>query len=65
MNRPGARMCKACKEARKSVDFSRPLDFHKPKNKLSHAEQLVACPRCGTLWQTAPPAARASARTPR
>ena len=60
MNKPGARMCKACKEARQSVDFSRPLDVPKSRRNAQQKEQMVACPKCGTLWQTAPPPRRPS-----
>ena len=49
----GTRMCKACKEASKSVVFSRPLDFMKAKSTARKAPGMVACPRCGTLWETA------------
>jgi hypothetical protein len=50
-------MCKACKEARKSVDFSHPLNSRKPKQALKLSSRLVACPKCGTLWETARPGA--------
>jgi hypothetical protein len=63
MNRPGARMCKACKEAYKSVEFSRPLDIPRARSRMSKTEQMVACPKCGTLWQAAPPAGRPALRS--
>jgi len=57
MNKSSTRMCKACKEARKSVDFSHPLNSRKPKQALKLSSRLVACPKCGTLWETARPGA--------
>ena len=62
MNKPGARMCKACKEARKSVVFSQPLDIPKSRRNTQQKEQMVACPKCGTLWQASPPGKRAPLR---
>lgn len=62
MTRPGARMCKACKEASKSVDFSQPLDIPKSRSKAHKTAQMVACPKCGTLWHVAPPAGRTPLR---
>lgn len=62
MNKPGARMCKACKEARKSVDFSQPLDIPKARRNTQQKEQMVACPKCGTLWQASRPGKRAPLR---
>ena len=55
MSKSSTRMCKACKEARKSVDFSHPLNSRKPKQALKLSSRLVACPKCGTLWETARP----------
>jgi len=57
MNKSSTRMCKACKEARKSVDFSHPLKSRKPSKALKLSSRLVACPKCGTLWETARPGA--------
>ena len=56
MNKSSTRMCKACKDALKTVEFSHPL-ARKPKKALSHSSRLVACPKCGTLWETARPGA--------
>ncbi len=54
MGSTSTRMCKACKEASKSVVFSRPLDFMRAKSTgRKAAPGMVACPRCGTLWETA------------
>ena len=63
MTRPGARMCKACKEASKSVEFSQPLDIPKFRSKAHKAARMVACPTCGTLWHAALPASRPPLRT--
>jgi hypothetical protein len=57
MNNSPTRMCKACKEARKTVVFSHPLNSRKPKKALNQSSRLVACPKCGTLWETARPGA--------
>ena len=57
MNKSSTRMCKACKEARKSVDFSHPLNSRKPTKALKLSSRLVACPKCGTLWETSKPGA--------
>jgi hypothetical protein len=62
MNKPLTRMCKACKEAWKSVDFSRPIASVRPRKQLKKSSHLVACPKCGTVWQAARPGAAESPR---
>ena len=53
MNKSSTRMCKACKEARRTVVFSHPLNSRKPSKTPNQSSRLVACPKCGTLWETA------------